>query len=252
MNFSKPNWKLVVGLTCACIVACIACIAIVSYVFLFYCKKTMDDYAIFFNDHNAQSKKVIDSYGDFRITRAYIVTTPITTFTLFLLNVITMQNCKHLIDDTMHVRLLIECKSNKHEKKLIMIDKTNCINVMTDFHIDDACRIITIKLKKKTTLRGILDETCARVGKMKFFNWHIYKNNCHYFTKELIYQINDEFSCKYFKSKKKIKQFCNKMFYNNFILHLYHIMLFLHNFFQKYILNVKEHIVSKMECMNAR
>lgn len=30
-------------------------------------------------------------------------------------------------------------------------------------------------------------------------------------------------------------------------------MMFLYNFFQKYILNVKEHIVSKMECMmNAR
>ena len=37
------------------------------------------------------------------------------------------------------------------------------------------------------------------------------------------------------------------MFYNNFILHLYHILMFLYNFFQKYILNVKEHVVSKMD-----
>lgn len=247
MNFIKPNWKVVVGITCACLIALFACIVIVSYIFLFYCKKTMDDYAIFFNDYNAQSKHVIDKYGDFKITRAYVVTTPIASFTLGLLNTITLQNCKQILDDTMHVQLLIECKSSKREKKMIMIDKTNCINVLTDFHIDDTCRIIPIKIKKKITLREMLDETCARVGKIKFFNWHIYKNNCHYFMKELIYQINDKFSCKYFKSKKKIKQYCNKLFYNNFILHLHHIMMFLYNFFQKYVINMKHHIVSKLE-----
>jgi len=255
MNFvrqclSNPlNWIVIAFLTSACIIGCIACIAIVSYVLLFYCKKTMNDYAIFFNDYNNQSKKVINNYGDYRITRAYIVTTPITTFNLVLLNVITMKNCKHLIDDAMHVRVLIECNSNKYEKKMIMIDKTNCINLLTEFNIDDKCTIIPIKLKKKTTLRGILDKTCDHVGKNKFFNWHIYKNNCHYFTKELIYQINNEFSCNYFKSKKKTKQYCSKMFYNNFILHLYYTMMFLYNFFQKYIITVNEHIVSKMERM---
>lgn len=247
MNFIKPNWKVVVGVTCACIIAFFACIVIVSYIFLFYCKKTMDDYAIFFNDYNAQSKNVIDKYGDFKITRAYVVTTPITSFTLGLLNTITLQNCKQILDDTMHAQLLIECKSSKREKKMLMIDKTNCINVLTDFHIDDTCRIIPIRIKKKITLREILDETCARIGEIKFFNWHIYKNNCYYFTKELINQINPEFSCKYFKSKKKTKQFYNKLFYNNFILHSYHVVMFLYNFFQKYVINVKQHIVSKLE-----
>ena len=245
MIFSKPNWKLVVGVTCACIVAC-ACIAIVSYVFLFYCKKTMDDYAIFFNDYNSQSKKVIDKYGDFRITRAYIVTTPMTSFTLGLLNMITLQNCKQILDDAMHVQLLIECKTNKYEKKMIMIDKTTCINLLTEFHIHDKCTIIPMKLKKKTTLRGILDKTCDHVGKMKFFNWHIYKNNCHYFTKEVIRQVNDEFSCNYFKSKKKSKQYCSKMFGNAFNMWLYHLIMFLHNFVQKYIVNVKDDIISRI------
>ena len=117
MNFIKPNWKVVVGITCVCVIAFFACIVIVSYIFLFYCKKTMDDYAIFFNDYNAQSKIVISKYGDFKITRAYVVTTPIASFTLWLLNMITLQNCKQILDDTMHVQLLIECKSSKREKK---------------------------------------------------------------------------------------------------------------------------------------
>ena len=233
-------------------VACIACIAIISYLFLFYCKKTMDDYSIFFNEYNTQSQKVIDKYGDFQITRAYLVTTPITTFNLCMLNLITMQNCKNVIDDAMHVRLMIEIKVGGKCKKMILIDKTNCINILTEFHIDDMCTVRKIRIKHKTTLRGVLEKTCDHIGKIKFFNWHIYKNNCHYFMKNLILMINSEFNCTCFKSKKRTKIFCNKMFYNKFILHLYHVMMFLYNFFQKYIINVNHHVVSKMEQMFLR
>lgn len=241
------SWTFVLGMICLLFIIFIACIVIVSYGFLFFCKKTMNDYAIFFNDYNPQSKIIIEKYGDCKITRAYVVITPIANFTFFILNVLTLQNCKHIIHDTMHVRLLIECKTKECETKMIMINKTSCINVTTDYQINDDCQIIPIKLKKKTTLRGILDETCARIGKLKFFNWHMYKNNCHYFTKELIYQINNEFNCKHFISKKKIKHSCHKMFYNNFILNLYHILMFLYNFIQKYVINVIHHIVSKLE-----
>ena len=257
MNFVKQyipnevNWKVVTFITIISLVACIACIAIISYLFLFYCKKTMDDYNIFFNDYNAQSQKIIDKYGEFPITRAYLITTPITNLTLFFLNLITMQNCKNVIDDVMHVRLLLEIKVGKC-KKMILIDKTNCINILTEFHIDDMCTVRKIKIKNKTTLRGILDTTCERIGKIKFFNWHIYKNNCHYFIKNLILMINNDFNCTCFKSKKRTKNFCNKMFYNDFILHLYHVMMFLYNFFQKYIINVNHHVVSKMEQMFLR
>jgi hypothetical protein len=107
------NWKFVVGVIGMLVIAFIACIVIVSYGFYFFCKKTMDDYAIFFNDYNPQSKFIIDNYGDYRITRAYVVTTPITSFTFFILNLMTLQNCKHIMHDTMHVRLLIECKTKE-------------------------------------------------------------------------------------------------------------------------------------------
>jgi hypothetical protein len=167
---------------------------------LFYCKKTMDDYAVCFNDYNTQSKKVIHNYGDFRITRAYLIMTPLTKLTIGVLNLITMRNIQQVLDDVMRLQLMIEIKINKREKKMIMIDKTNCINLLTEFHIDDKCTIIPIKLKKKTTLRGILDKTCDHVGKMKFFNWHMYKNNCHYFIKHLIFQLNNEFKHRCIKS----------------------------------------------------
>lgn len=253
MNFIK----LVVGATCvwfvACIVciACIICITIACYVFLFYCKKTMDDYNIFFNDYNSSSKKVIEKYGDLNITRVHLITHPLTNFSLFALNLITMRNNKPALVGTMHLQLMIEIKINERETKMILVDKTNCINLMTDFHMDDKCVIIPIKLKPnhKLTLRGILDKTVVRVGELNFFNWHIHKNNCHYFIKNLIFQINDKFRCSSIQNPKKFKRFCDKLFCNAFNMCLYHVCMFLYNFFQKYIVNVKQHIVSKFELM---
>ena len=266
MNFVKQcvsnqlNWKLVVLLIFACIVACIVCIAciicvaIVCYVFLFYCKKTMDDYNIFFNVYNSASKKVIEKYGDCRITRVYLITHPLTKFSLFMLNLVTMRNSKPAMVGTMHLQLMIEIKVNKHEKKMILIDKTNCINLMTDFHIDDTCVIVPIKIKQnqkhKPTLRGVLDKTCDRIGELKFFNWHIYKNNCHHFIKNVIIQINDEFRCSFIQSSKKFKHVCNKLFCNEMNMCLYHVCMFFYNFFQKYIVNVKQHILSICEYFN--
>ena len=144
MNFiaSHLNWKLVAFSTCACIVACIVCIAciicitIVCYIFLFYCKKTMDDYNILFNDYNSASKKVIEKYGDCRITRVYLITHPLTKFSLFMLNLVTMQNSKPAMVGTMHLQLMIEIKVNKHEKKMICL-----LHVIHHFlHIDGALR----------------------------------------------------------------------------------------------------------------
>ena len=127
---------------------------------------------------------------------------------------------------------------------MILIDKTNCINTLTDFHIDDTCIIQNIKMKHEHTLRGILDETCNRMGKFNFFNWHIYKNNCQYFIKQLVSVINADLKFKCFKSKKKSKALHDKIFYHTCIIHVYYSLVFSYNFFQKYILNVCEHAIN--------
>ena len=245
---SNPlNWKVVMFLL-SCIFAFVVCIAIVGYILLFYCKKTLDDFNIFFNDYNSSSKNIIYKYGDYRITRAYLITNPLTNLTVCMLNLITMQNSKQVLDDAMHLQLMIEIKINKHEKKMILIDKTNCINIMTDFQIDDKYVIIPIKLKKKhkSTLRDVLDKTCDRVGKIKFFNWHVYKNNCHFFIKNLIFQLNNGFKSRCIKSPKKFKYLCNKLFCNAVNMYLYYVFMFLYNFFQKYIVNIKDDVISRM------
>jgi hypothetical protein len=148
--------------------------------------------------------------------------------------------------------LMVEIKLNKHNKKMIFIEKTNCINALTDFHIDDTCIIHKIKMKRDHTLRGILDETCKRMGKFKFFNWHIYKNNCQYFIKHLVSIINEDFKFKCFKSKKKCKKMHDKIFYHTFIIHVYYSLLFSYNFFQKYIVNVREHAMNLLDALKMK
>jgi len=253
MNFisSHLNWKLVVFSTCACIVACIVafivgimcvvgimcivCIAIACYIFLFYCTKTMDDCNVFFHEYNHETRMVLNKYGDFKISNAYLIMNPISKIHLFILNLITRQNCQHIIDDVLHMQLMVEIKLNKHKKKMILIDKVNCINVSTDFHIHDTSIIYKIKMKHEHTLRGVLDETCDRIGKFKFFNWHFYKNNCQYFIKQLVLFINPDFKIKCFKSEKKFKQVYDKMFYHTFILYIAQSLFIFYNFFKKYL-----------------
>ena len=49
----------------------------------------------------------------------------------------------------------------------------------------------------KFTINYILNTTQERLGNEKFFNWNLYKNNCHLFTKEILKTIS--------KYTKKIK-----------------------------------------------
>ena len=232
-----------------CVILCAVMMG--SYVFLFYCKKTIDDYNVFFYAYNHKTKTVIDKYGDFRISNVYLIMAPITNVTLCMMNLVTMQNCKHILDDMMHAMLMVEIVMDNNQKKLILIEKTSHINILTDFKIDDTYMLYKIKMKPKQnglTLRSLMNETCNRIGKSKFFNWHIYRNNCQCFIKQLVIMINDKFKYKHlnFISRKKTKQYCDQMFYNKCAINFYYSFIFAHNFFQKYINNVRQHVVSNI------
>jgi hypothetical protein len=227
------------------------CTVIGSYIFLFYCKKTIDEYNVFFHDYNCKTKAVMDKYGDFRISKAYLIVAPIGKWNVFLMNIVTMQNCNHIMDELMHVMLMVEIVMDNNQKKMLLIDKTSYISILTDFQINNSYIIHKIKVKHENTLRSLMNKTCERIGKTRFFNWHIYKNNCQYFIKQLVLMINDKFKYKNlnFTSKKKAKQYCNQLFYNKCAINLYYSVVFIHNFFQRYINNVHQHFVSKFTSM---
>jgi hypothetical protein len=250
----KNHSKLFVLLVCACLVICvIICFIMMSYFFLFFFKKNINNYTIF-NEYTASSKLAIEKYGDNKIINAYLVIEPLHIFYLLIYKFLTFNNCcKRSIKDLRHTTLLLEVKISKDENKLILIDKTNCINILTEFSVDNKYTIVPIQLKKKSksilTLRKVLDGTCERIGKRKFFNWHFYKNNCYYFIDNMIKTINKDFVYDkfFFKKKKEIKKIFHNAFYTRFRIRVWYSSLFLIDFITKYIDVMKTYILNEIE-----
>jgi hypothetical protein len=248
--FIKKNSNLFLFVLCTCILIGVAiCFIGASYIFLFFFKKNINNYTVF-NEYNASSKMMIDRYGDNKITNAYLLKEPVHIFLLLIYKLLTCQSCEYT-KHARHTSLLLEVEINKDEHKLILIDKTNCITILTDFNISDKYTMVPIQLnsKKNLTMRELLDKTCNRIGKRKFFNWHFYKNNCNYFIDNMIKTLNKNFvyDKTFFKSKEENTYMFNNALYNGFRLRVWHCVIFLLDFFTKYIDIVKTYITYSFE-----
>jgi hypothetical protein len=159
---------------------------------------------------------------------------------------------------------MCEIKMPNNIKKYIFLEKNNCININENYNInenqdikginlcvkkekqsDEAVEIETevkietetcsnIKNKKKITLNNILKQTRERIGDEKFFNWHIYKNNCQLFTKEILITIN-----KFNKQNKEYifqDKLLKNMFFPEITIHIFNCFINSYNIIQKYIL----------------
>ena len=82
----KNHSKLFALLVCACLVVCILiCFIMMSYFFLFFLKKNINNYTIF-NEYTTSSKIAIEKYGDNKIINAYLLVEPIHNFCLLIFN----------------------------------------------------------------------------------------------------------------------------------------------------------------------
>ena len=80
----KNHSKIFVLLVCACLVVCVLiCFIMMSYFFLFFLKKNINNYTIF-NEYTPSSKIAIEKYGDNKIINAYLLVEPLHIFYLFL------------------------------------------------------------------------------------------------------------------------------------------------------------------------
>ena len=255
----KNHSKIFALLVCTCVIICVLiCFIMISYIFLFFFKKNVNNYTIF-NEYNTSSKIAIEKYGDNKIMNAYLLVEPLNIFYLLIYKLL-LNNCCKYIKEVRHTSLLLEIKINKNENKMILIDKTNCINILTEFSINDKYTIIPIhikqlksksksKSKEIVTLRKVLDGTCERIGKRKFFNWHFYKNNCNYFTDNMIKTINKDFVYDklFFKTKKEKKNMFNNAFYNTFRVRAWYSSVFLIDFSTKYLDVMKAYLFNEFE-----
>jgi hypothetical protein len=211
---------------------------IVSYFVLKFLKLSLDNNNILFYQYNKKSQKLLDLYGNCKLTKIYLVRQPFSKFITFLLNVFTLYNYEKLINESQdnfpyHALIVFEVKLENGMKKMLLLEKNNCINISENFFINNSQEIKELKIKKRYTINYILNKTQTRLGNEKYFNWHLYKNNCHEFTKEILRTIG-----KYNKTNKDFI-FRDKLFKiiipSEFTLHIGNCLCVFYNIVEKYI-----------------
>lgn len=228
-----------------------------SYIVVNILKKSIEDFNVLFYQYNKKSQQIIDKYGECRINKIYLIRQPFTKSIAFLLNILTFYKYDKLINESKdnfpyHTLLVCEIIKPDKTKKLILLEKNNCINLCENFMITESQDIKTIYLCKKGeitkegeiekiekrknyTLNYILTETQKRVGNERFFNWHLYKNNCHEFTKEILKTIGKySIENKHFIFRDKLFQL---IIPSEFTLHVGNCLCVIYNIIEKYIYN---------------
>ena len=171
----------------------------------------IDKEIVYFNEYNEDSKKILEKYGDKKIKNIYLVRQPIQKFTSMVLNILTFYKYREKLNKSLpsHTFILVEIKEKDIIKRLI-IEKNNYLKLSESYEVNSTQIIKRLKMKrdmKNKTLNEILETTKDRMGNEKYFNWHIYKNNCHNITKELLITLksynkkNREFICEKYEEE---------------------------------------------------
>ena len=216
---------------------------IISYFILKFLKLSIDDNNILFYHYNKKSKKILDLYGDCKITNMYLIRQPFSKTITFILNIFTLYNYEKIINESQdifpyHCLIMFEVILKNNMKKMLFIEKNNCINICDNFLIHNTQEIKKLNIKhKKLTINSILNITQARLGNETYFNWHLYKNNCQNFTKEILKtigkynKINKDFI---FRDKLNNK-LINMISPSEFTLHIGNCVCVVCNIIEKYI-----------------
>ena len=62
-----------------------------------------------------------------------------------------------------HVSIVCEILDENRNTKYIKIDKTNTVRVLTEFDINNENKVISVKPKKKITIKSLLNLTLERI-----------------------------------------------------------------------------------------
>lgn len=228
---------------------------ICSYVLYKYLHVNIDNNYVYFYDYNETIKQLLEKYGDCKIDKFYLIREPVSKLAYHLFDIITFYKYKSQYMFPYHISLVCEINLPNNIKKYIIIEKNNCININENYNINEKQDIKCIDLvhkkiqtknrvkkkdkrkdKKKTdtqniTLNDILKITQERIGNDKFFNWHIYKNNCQLFTKELLITLG------HFTAENESYIFQDKLlntiYFSETTIHVFNCVINTYNVIQK-------------------
>lgn len=222
-----------------CLLCGIIIFIIVSYCIIKILRLSINDNSIFFYKYNKKTQNVLDKYGDCKISKIYLCREPLTNIAYLIMNILTFYNFEKLIKTwsldcyPYHSKFIIKLITLKGRTKFILLDKNNCINITTDFNINDKQECKQININSHWTLNNILTQTLNRIGNNNFFNWNICKNNCLVFSREILTTLN--------KLNKSNTSFlsCDKIFghleMTEFTLHTINCLNVILNVVEKYI-----------------
>lgn len=234
------NIKYLIITLLVCLILGVIIFVIASYLVLKLLKVNIDNNNILFYQYNKKSKEILSKYGNYKLTKLYLIRQPLAEFVSLFLNLMTFYNYEKLINETQdnfpyHTLLICEVCLENGLRKQLMIEKNNCINITDNFFINGKQEIKEININKNFTLLDILNKTQERVGNEKFFNWHLYSNNCQEFTKEILKTIG-----KYTKKNKEFifrDKLLTLIIPSEFTLHLCNCVCVIYNIIVKYILD---------------
>ena len=239
LNINKKHYlKIIILVSIFFLFVSLILFVLLSYLILKFFKMTLDDNNILFYQYSKKCQKLLDFYGEYEIKKIYLVREPFSPLITFLLNVITFYKYNKLITESQdnfpyHSSIIFEIELQNKMKKLLLLEKNNSINLRENFLINNSQQIKTLPLKnKKYTINSILNTTQKRLGNKKFFNWHVYKNNCQEFIKEILVTIN-KFS-KYNKNYILSNNILKFLIPSEFTVHIINCSCVLNNILEKY------------------
>lgn len=230
---------------------------VIFYIIIKFLEISLDK-MVFFYDYNKLCRKILKKYGDCEINKIYLIRSSLNQIYTILLNIITLFKYDELVtmsEDNFpyHTMLLLEVKlknsedKNKNKIKWLLLEKNNCITINDNFILTQGMHVEEVEINKnnkkeeekeenKIYLKDFLEETRNRMGNEKFFNWHLFENNCQEFTKELLITAGsyDDYYKKIIFSNKMLKL----IELSEFFYCMFNCLCIIYNLLEKYIFEI--------------
>lgn len=215
-------------------------IIVITYFLVKFLKFNLEDNNVFFNKFNKQSELILQKYGDFKISKLYVVRQPLNKFIRFGINLLTFNEYERIVNkdpnnEGFHLAFVFELQlpnEKLNKKKLILLEKNNSINISDTFIMDSKQEYIKISLPKKNkTLNSFVLKTIEKIGEEKFFNWNLFSNNCQMFTK-ISLESNNCYKTKYDEFIFRDKSL-TAITPSEFTKHITYCLCFVYNFVER-------------------
>ncbi len=137
-------------------------------------------------DYPTKARKVLEKFGDQPITKITLQRFPVPEYLLQILNVVSLGDFKKRIKEAKYDKLFHLAVVFDTPKGRVLVEKNEVINISETIPNVEGKEEREIPINGATTLRQLLDNTEAKVGKDTFFKYSIDNNNCQMFILNIL------------------------------------------------------------------